>query len=237
MISVCIATYNGEKYISEQIGSILTQLGSEDEIIVSDDGSTDNTIAEILKFNDTRIKLFVNNGKHGYVHNFENALKNSSGDYIFFSDQDNVWLPNKIKEMTPYLQSDNFVISNAYITDANLKVTGRISDWRKYKKGYFQNLYKSIYAGCTCAFTKNIKEYSLPFPATLYIQHDTWIGLLSELKFKVVSIDKPLIYYRRHDKNTSGLSKKTTKSLFFMTYYRLVLFFETMKRFLIKKTK
>ena len=232
MISVCIATYNGEKYIKEQIDSILSQLSSEDEIIISDDGSKDDTLVEIKKINDNRIKLFENKGIHGYTHNFENALNHSSGDYIFFSDQDDVWLPNKIKIMLPYLMSDNFVISDAYITDANLKIKGKISDWRKYKKGYFKNLYKSIYAGCTCAFTKNIKNYCLPFPSTLYIQHDTWIGLLSELKFNVISINEPLIYYRRHDSNTSGLSTKSSKTIFFGISYRLVLFIETMKRLL-----
>jgi glycosyltransferase involved in cell wall biosynthesis len=230
-----MATFNGEKYIKEQINSILVQLDNEDELIISDDGSTDKTLKMIQTFDDQRIKVYENNGIHGYTHNFENALKKASGDYIFFSDQDDVWLPDKVKTMLPYLKNDNFVISDAFITNDKLEIKGKISSWRKYKKGYFRNLYKSIYAGCTCAFTKNIKDYALPFPTTKYIQHDTWIGLICELKFNVVYIDEPLILYRRHDKNTSGAGSKSTKSTFYMIKYRTVLFAKTLIRLISKK--
>lgn len=232
MISVCMATYNGEKYIEEQINSILVQLGVDDELVISDDGSIDQTLEVIRKFDDKRIKLYSNPGKHGYTHNFENALRLSSGDYIFFSDQDDVWLPGKVEKMLPYLQKDNYVISDAYVTNDNLEIKERLSSWRKYKKGYWQNLYKSIYAGCTSAFTKKIKNYALPFPVSSFIQHDNWIGLLCELKFNVVYIDEPLIYYRRHNSNTSGAGAKSSKPIYFMLWYRLVLIVETLKRLL-----
>ena len=95
MISVCIATYNGEKYLREQLDSILPQLAESDEVIVSDDGSTDGTIDLITSLNDPRIKIVSNSGRKGYVGNFENALKHTTGDYIFLSDQDDIWYPNK----------------------------------------------------------------------------------------------------------------------------------------------
>jgi glycosyltransferase involved in cell wall biosynthesis len=230
-----MATFNGEKYIKEQINSILVQLFPDDELIISDDGSTDKTLNIIREFDDKRIILVENKNTHGYVHNFENALKQSSGDYIFFSDQDDIWLPNKVEMMLPHLKADNFVISDAYITNDKLEINGRISSWRKYKKGYIRNLYKSIYAGCTCAFTKRIKDYSLPFPSTNYIQHDTWIGLLCELKFNVVNIEEPLILYRRHNNNTSGAGSKSIKTPLFMIKYRTVLFIETLRRFMSRK--
>lgn len=236
MISVCMATYNGEKYIEEQINSILAQLSSEDELVISDDGSTDQTLRIIQKFDDKRIKLYSNGGKRGYAHNFENALRFSSGDYIFFSDQDDVWLPDKVEKILPYLQKDNYVISDAYVTNDDLEIKGRLSTWRKYKKGYWRNLYKSIYAGCTSAFTKNIKDYALPFPVSSFIQHDNWIGLLSELKFNVVYIGEPLIYYRRHDSNTSGVGAKSSKPIYYMFWYRLVLIVETLQRWLFRKS-
>lgn len=230
-----MASFNGEKYIKEQINSILIQLENMDELIISDDGSTDKTLQIIREFDDKRIKLYENNNIHGYAHNFENALKQATGDYIFFSDQDDIWLPNKVAMMLPCLKEDNFVISDAYITNERLEIRGRISSWRKYKKGYIRNLHKSIYAGCTCAFTKKIKDYSLPFPATLYIQHDTWLGLLCELKFNVVYIDEALILYRRHNSNTSGVGSKSTKTPFFMIKYRTVLLIETLKRLIMRK--
>ena len=234
MISVCMASFNGEKYIKEQINSILVQLNTNDELIISDDGSTDMTLETIRGIDDKRIKLFLNENSHGYVHNFENALKHATGDYIFFSDQDDIWLPNKVEIILPYLKDDNFVISDAYITNEKLEIKEKLSSWRKYKKGYVRNLYKSIYAGCTCAFTKNIKDYCLPFPSTKNIQHDTWIGLLSELKYNVIYIDQPLLLYRRHATNTSGAGSKSTKSAHFMLKYRVVLFFETLFRFLTR---
>ena len=230
-----MATFNGEKYINEQINSILVQLGTDDELIISDDGSTDKTMEIVKSYDDKRIKVYENNGIHGYTHNFENALKKASGDFIFFSDQDDVWLPDKVKKMLPLLKKNNFVITDAYLTNEKLEIKNQLSSWRRYKKGYFRNLYKSVYAGCTCAFTKNIKDYVLPFPTTLYIQHDTWIGLICELKFNVVYIDEPLIYFRRHDKNTSGAGARSSKSHFYMFKYRFVLFIETIKRIISKK--
>lgn len=234
-ISVCIASYNGEKYIKEQVDSIINQLTASDEIIVSDDGSTDKTLEILEGYNDSRIKVFKNNGKHGYTHNFENALKQSSGDYIFFSDQDDVWLPNKVETILPYLQNDNLVVGDAYITNNDLEIQGRISEWRTYKKGYFRNLYKSVYMGCTNAFTKKIKEYCLPFPKNI-VAHDNWIGLLCELKFNVVYLqDPPLILYRRHQSNASGAGSKSSKSFIFMLSYRAKLFIQTLRRALTRK--
>ena len=88
MISVCIATYNGEHYINQQLKSILSQLSYNDEIIISDDSSNDKTINIIESFNDKRIKLLKYQKYFNPIYNFENTLKNVSGDYIFLSDQD-----------------------------------------------------------------------------------------------------------------------------------------------------
>ena len=90
MISVCMATYNGEKYIQEQIDSILCQLSKDDELVISDDHSTDATCDIIKSYNDRRIKLFLNELAKGVTHNFENALLHSKGDIIFLADQDDV---------------------------------------------------------------------------------------------------------------------------------------------------
>ena len=96
MISVCIATYNGERFIREQIDSILRQLSSDDEIIVSDDGSTDDTISIINSIDDKRIRIIEGPRKHSPTHNFECAMKEAKGYYIFLADQDDVWKPNKV---------------------------------------------------------------------------------------------------------------------------------------------
>ena len=117
-VSVAMATYNGEKYIQEQIDSILKNLEKKDELIISDDGSNDGTI-EIIKKNikkDNRIKL-INGPKRGVIKNFENALLNCNGDYIFLSDQDDIWLPNKVKTVMSYFEQDDKLI--AIVHDCN----------------------------------------------------------------------------------------------------------------------
>ena len=94
-ISVCIATFNGEKYISSQLDSILNQVVPVHEIIISDDMSTDNTIEIIKNCNNPIIKIFINKERLGVAKNFENAIKHANGDFIFLCDQDDIWLKNK----------------------------------------------------------------------------------------------------------------------------------------------
>jgi len=226
MISVCMAAYNGEKYIEQQIDSILKQLGEGGELIISDDGSTDTTISKIRGFNDQRIKLVINHGIHGCAHNFENALKQAKGDYIFFSDQDDVWLPNKVATIIPHLSKNVLVLSNGYITNEKLEIQKELKEYRMYKPGYFFNLYKSIYMGCTSAFTREIKEYCLPFPKTMWVPYDNWVGLLCELKFKVMYIEEPLILYRKHGNNLSDTGEKNNIYRF---TYRFISFIETIR--------
>jgi glycosyltransferase involved in cell wall biosynthesis len=228
-----MATYNGEKYIKQQIDSILYQLSSDDEIIVSDDGSMDRTIEIIKEYNDSRIKLFENHSVHGCAYNFENALNKATGDYIFLSDQDDVWLPNKVNIILPFLKHDNLIVTDAYITNESLEIQSKLSQYREYKKGYIHNIYKSIYMGCTNAMTKKIKDYCLPFPKN--IQHDTWIGLICELKFNVIYIKEPLILYRRHQSNTSGTGSRSTHSIIYMIKYRFILFIATIHHILKRK--
>jgi len=238
MISVCMATYNGEKYIKEQVESILRQLAEEDELIVSDDGSTDGTIKILENFGDKRIKIFKHsrdlNNKHPFypsTKNFENALTKAQGDYIFLSDQDDVWMPDKVKITLPFLkEQDTLVVSDAWIINENLEKQEKLSKYMPYKKGYFRNLFKCTTQGCRIAFTKNIKDFCLPFPNGVII-HDFWIRQLVELKFKVRYIPEPLIFYRQHSNNLSKIVK-SENSLFFMIKYRAIILIESLRRYL-----
>jgi len=238
MISVCMATYNGEKYIAEQVKSILLQLGEEDELVVSDDNSTDDTVKILESFNDKRIKIFNHDrnldNKHPFypsTKNFENALTKALGDYIFLSDQDDMWTPDKIQITLPFLkENDTLVISDAWIIYENLEEQEKLSKYMPYKKGYFRNLLKCTTQGCRIAFTKNIKNFCLPFPKGVII-HDFWIRQLVELKFKVNYIPKPLIFYRQHSNNLSKILK-SENSLFFMVKYRAIILFESLRRYL-----
>ena len=181
MISVCIATYNGGKYIKEQIDSILLQLGRKDEIIISDDSSTDDTLSIIKSYNDPRIKIFFNKSTHSPIFNFENAIRNAKGSYIFLADQDDIWLPNKINNTVDLLKQYDLVVSDCKVVDQNLNVLEESFFYKRNSgTGFCKNLFKNTYLGCCMAFRKEILCYILPFPKRIAM-HDIWIGLSVEL--------------------------------------------------------
>lgn len=215
MISVCMATFNGEKYIKEQIDSILVQLNNDDELIISDDGSTDKTIEIINSYNDRRIKLLLFNSKC-YTKNFENALLNAKGDYIFLSDQDDIWLPGKVDACINTLQKHDFVVTDANVIDQNMNII--IESYFKFckvKKGFLYNVMFTRYIGACMAFRKEVLSSILPIPKNdKYIAHDYWIACVCEKKYKVELIETPYLLYRRHDGNASaGVFGKSKLSL------------------------
>ncbi|MDD3453716.1 MAG: glycosyltransferase family 2 protein [Bacilli bacterium] len=206
--SIAMATYNGEKYIKEQIDSILINLTEEDEIIISDDGSTDKTIEIIKNYNDKRIKL-INGPKKGVKQNFSNAIKNSNGKYIFLSDQDDIWKKNKIEKTLNIFKQNkcSVIVHDAVVVNSNLEVMNEsFFNLRNSKKGIIKNIYKNSYIGCCMAFKSDIKKNILPIPNSIEM-HDQWIGLIGEIKGNgSIFIEDKLIKYRRHDNNVSMLS-------------------------------
>lgn len=200
-----MATYNGEKYIKEQITSILSQLNEGDELIISDDKSKDRTKDIISEFGDPRIKFVINEGEKGYTKNFENALKNSNGDVIFLSDQDDVWVDNKVEIMLESLKFNDLVVSDAEIVDSNLvRLFPSHFDLYKVKKGFWHNFSKTRYIGACMAFKKELLKKALPFPKKQkYCAHDYWLTVLGEMYYKVELERTALIKYRRHGNNAS----------------------------------
>ncbi|NDV47426.1 glycosyltransferase family 2 protein [Paludibacter sp. 221] len=218
MVSVCLATYNGEKYIKEQLQSILSQIGDEDEVIISDDGSIDNTLSIIEGINDARIKLFHNTGEHGFSKNFVNALNQAQGEYIFLSDQDDVWLPDKYEIVLPLLKEYDLVVTNSSVTDENLNII-KPSFFSYYNsgKGILKNIIYSTYYGSCMAFRKTVFEDACPFPESKEIGFDVWIGLVAEMTGKVFFLDKPLLLYRRHSNtvtSSGNLLNRSNRTLF-----------------------
>jgi len=205
MISICIATYNGEKYIMEQLLSILKQIKDDDEVIISDDGSKDKTIEIIQSLHDSRIKIYQNIGKHGFTHNFENALNHVNGDYIFLSDQDDIWLDNKVEVVMKEFKNCDLVIHDCKTINDHMEIiqNSRFNAFN-IKKSFIQHLIKSRYLGCCMAFNKKMLETILPFPKNeKLVEHDIWIAAVGLLYFRTKLIYQPLILYRRHDKNVS----------------------------------
>ena len=206
-ISVALAAYNGEKYIAEQINSILPQLGGNDEIIVSDDNPDGGTKTAVKALNDSRIRYIEGEGR-GVVRNFENALKNCTGDIIFLCDQDDVWVPDKVeKVLAEFENGAQLVLHDAKVTDSKLE-TVEPSYFAVHGSNisYSKNLLKNSFVGCCMAFTKEIALECMPFPGDIPM-HDWWIALASIKRGrKVVMLNEQLILWRRHGDNVTGKS-------------------------------
>ena len=213
MISVCLATYNGEKYIAQQLQSILCQLNEGDEIIVSDDASTDKTIEIISNIKDKRITVLANSVQKGIILNIEKALLKAKGDTIFLSDQDDVWLPEKTETMLRSLQNYDLVVSDCFVTDENLAIThSSFYEINNSKSNKWQAFIRNSYLGCCLAFNRNVLSSAVPFPKNIPM-HDIWIGNVASFNFKVAFIPDKLIYYRRHGQNASTTSQKSGYNL------------------------
>jgi glycosyltransferase involved in cell wall biosynthesis len=218
--SICLTTHNGSKYIKDQLVSILSQLGQDDEVIISDDSSTDNTLDIINSIHDDRIRLFVNNKFFHHTPNFEFAISKATGDYIFLSDQDDVWLPNKVVIMKQYLKKFNLVVSDCLVVDEKLNI---ISDSVRGSKtnlnGLLNNLIHNNFLGCCMAFDRLVLNKALPFPKNI-LSHESWLGAVAESFGKTLFIDDKLILYRRHNYNYSNTLKGSNLNLFNKLKYR-----------------
>ena len=207
-ISVAMATYNGEKYIKEQLESIIKQLNTDDEIIISDDGSTDKTLEIIKMFNDKRIKIILG-PKNGTKQNFANAIKHCSGKYIFLSDQDDIWMEGKVASVLNTFKNEDCqcVVHDCVVFDStsNQNMMDSFYEYRKSGKGILKNIIKNSYLGCCMAFDSTVVQYILPIPNNIDM-HDQWIGLLCEKYGKSIFIKEKLLKYRRHDKNVSKMT-------------------------------
>lgn len=236
MISVCIPLYNGEKYLREQLDSILSQLSLNDEIIISDDGSSDCSLEIISSYQDSRIKLLhhkketnMYEGTYRTIfnvyRNVENALCNSSGDYIFLSDQDDVWLPNKVKRVImEFEKGQECILHDNIVVDSDKTILfDSYFERMKPNHSFIKLIVKCFYQGASMAFTRNVLDLAIPFPNNP-ISHDHWIAYNAYIgKFKIEFIKEPLILYRRHGNNVSPSAEKSTNSLFFKISYRFYL--------------
>lgn len=220
MISVCMATFNGVKYIECQLHSILQQLNEDDEVVISDDGSCDRTIDVIELINDSRIRI-IKNDRHGVVHNFENAILNARGSYIFLADQDDEWMPNKVERCMDGLKKFDCIVTDCYVCDGEgVIVRDSFFELNRTKKGRFYNLViKNGYIGCCMAFRKEILLKVLPFPQDIPL-HDLWIGNIAAFHFKVGWISDKLVKYRRHGANASCAAERSDASFMKRVGYR-----------------
>jgi len=218
-ISVALCTYNGEIYLREQLESILEQTLPPDEIIICDDGSTDATIKILEEFRRksfTSVKVYCNKENLGVSKNFEKAISLCSGDIIFLSDQDDVWLPNKIEKICKVFETNpkcSYIFSDAYIVDKDLKSLGytmfqSINFNKSNRKQFYEGkqlnilLGGNVVTGATLAFRSKMKNFIIPIPKIWL--HDAWIAIIGSILGEGYFIEEPLIYYRQHNYQLTG---------------------------------
>lgn len=212
-LSVCIATFNGSKFIDELLLSVIDQLNDGDEIVLADDGSTDDTMAKVLRFRH-RIKVVSTKRIGGVVANFERVIEAASGDGLVLCDQDDVWLPGRLALIRQSLLRSDLVILNGQIVDENLVSLGKsIFEALGTRAGFWTNLLKNnSFVGCCMAFRRELKDRTLPFPKGVP-WHDWYIGLVAECTGRVERIDTITMLYRRHGSNFSATGEKSRYSL------------------------
>lgn len=210
-ISVVVLTYQGECFLQEQMNSILKQLGPRDEVVVSDDGSTDRTL-EILREcqkKDPCIRL-LQGPRQGIKKNMEYALKSCRGDYIFLADQDDIWAEDKVSRVMEIFEKEqaDLVIHDAdvFAEDVERPLMESFFQFRGAKAGIVKNMVKNSYIGCCMAFRRQLLEKALPIPEDIEM-HDQWLGILNDFYFKKSFFyEKPLLHYRRHGENNSEMT-------------------------------
>mgnify|MGYP006076023129 FL=1 len=207
-----MASYNGSRYIKNQLKSILGQLAKNDQLVIVDDCSFDSTVSIIESLKDPRIKLFKNTRNIGVVGTFNRALKNAHGDIILLSDQDDEWLDNKVSFIRNFFISNNIdmVVHDAKIMQGGNIVTNSLFKQIGSSGGLFKNIYSNSYTGCCMAFRRSILRKVLPIPNKKGIFHDAWIGIVAKFyKFRIIFIATPLIFYNRHESNVSTMKRRS----------------------------
>lgn len=205
-VSVALASYNGSRHIAEQLESLLRQTRSPDEIVVSDDRSTDDTVRIVQDFarrSSIRIRVVTNDEPAGVSRNFESALRGCSGDLIFLSDQDDAWYSNKIQtvldEFVQRRGQVHYLLNDQHITDGELVPSGRTKMDNIRASG---PSIEDMITGCCTAVTPELLRICLPFP-NVDVAHDVWIGKLAGYLGVRQTIPIDLQSYRRHGQNVS----------------------------------
>lgn len=218
MISIALATYNGTKYLREQLDSILAQSMENFEVIVCDDCSTDCTLQILQEYanKDSRFKVFSNKRNLGFKKNFEHILSLCNGEFIAFCDQDDIWEPNHLEVLYKNIGDNDCIGANALIIDENgisqnktLLEYWPIHVMPKNEKELFQHeLYSNVIQGTASLIRASLIKQALPIPEDIKY-HDYWFALVAGLNEKCKYIGDVVLKYRRHSNNASEYQKFT----------------------------
>jgi glycosyltransferase, family 2 len=230
-LCILLASYNGEKYISEQLDSIINQTYKNWELIIRDDGSKDETVTILNKYEkkDERIKILRDDkGNLGFLKNFEELLFNAKEEFVLFSDQDDFWLKNKLEKFVEKIRDlDEKVLSkpllvhcNSLVCDKKLEIIKEKFIDSKIAKKNNSNIYffEYIVQGSTSMVNKKMIRESLPFLKSVTL-HDRYFHLLSQFLGTRVFIDESLVKYRQHERNEIGANRSIIKNIMSKKYF------------------
>lgn len=212
-VSVAMAVRNGERYLREQVDSILRQLEEEDELVISYDNSTDGTkwIIDTYAALDPRVRVIKNRGAPGVANNFNNAIIACRGMYIFLSDQDDVWMDEKVAVVLDVFDKTgaDLVVHDGYVTNAALQIQpGTLFERTGTYNVPLRNLIRCSFWGCCMAFRTSLRPLLCPIPGNGRIPHDHWISMLAGIRGKVVRCNRILIEHRIHENNASARHRR-----------------------------
>ena len=204
-----MAMYNGAAFVRPQVESILAQLSAEDELVVVDDASSDESPAILSGIKDARLHVRRNERNLGVLQTFERALGLARGEIVFLSDHDDIWLHGKMAKALEVFASHpdvTMVASDALLIDDEGRTLSEsfFSVRGRFAGGFIRNFVKNKYLGCTLSFRRAMLRRFLPIPRDVPM-HDIWFGLLNEIYGRTYFIDEPLVAYRRHRRNASPL--------------------------------
>lgn len=218
-VDILMATYNGEKYIDEQIQSILSQTYSNFNLIISDDASTDNTQKILKKYEqlDERVKIYINKKNVGFIKNFSKLCSYASSSICMFSDQDDIWYPEKVEKMLLYKNKKNATL--VFCDMALIDKEKNIIDDSFHKKNNMQKKcckyhdytllrVENVISGCSMLVEKKVLDKSIPFPEDDVMIYDWWIGINACDYGQIYYLDEALQLYRQHENNTIGADNR-----------------------------
>jgi Glycosyl transferase family 2 len=208
-VSVVMTVYNGRRFLRTQVESILSQLEADDELVIVDDASTDDSVDLLTSLNSSQIRIFQNAENQGVISSFERGLRLARQEFIFLSDQDDIWLPGKRSAFVAEFEHNRstlVVISDAEVIDGEGEIIAKsfMSVRHGFKGSVVATLWRNRYLGCAMAIRRSLLRVALPIPRGVPMQ-DMWLGLLGQLNGGVAYLKKPYLQYRRHDKNSTPL--------------------------------
>lgn len=213
-VSVCMATYRGAQFVGEQIASILEQLAPDDELVIVDDASPDDTVERVRALSDPRIRLITRAENRGYVATFAEAMAAARGEVIMLADQDDVWPPGRVSALVEGLQTHDVVCGQVALLDTGAPIPSPLGGgpWvlsaasADQPVRMFGRLLAGLapYYGSAMALRRSVLSDVLPVPPWLHESHDIWIAAVAHVRRSMGHVEVPVVWRRLHDDNASS---------------------------------